>query len=152
MDMAEGNRTMAAVLLRTALLATVLAVIAGFLGMHMLAGGHGLHSPAAHSAAAAAAGAVEASGTTASDHHHGPADHQRPPAPPSCVCEGACGEAHAAHVSCTPAPSSTFPAVPAAATTALAARPSTAPPKVRVAAYSYRPATPTPTELSISRT
>nr|WP_283810508.1 DUF6153 family protein [Arthrobacter sp. C9C5] len=132
------------------MLAGILAVLAGLLGMHVLAGTHGAHASAAYTQTAPASDHA-ASGHAASDHT-GPATHHETPTPASCVCGGGCGEQHAAHTSCTPAPSGASLSAPLPGTTLLAVQPRSAAEVDQLPAYSYLPTTPTPNELSISRT
>lgn len=145
----------AAGLLRFALLAGILAVLAGLLGMHVLAGTQGAHASAEHVQTAPASG-HSASFHAAAGHtapaHTGQAIHHETPTPPSCVCGGGCGEQHAAHTSCTPAPSGASLSAPLPGTTLLTFRPRSAAEVDQLAANSYLPSTPTPNELSISRT
>lgn len=134
----------AAILLRVALLAGIAAVIAGLLGMHVFSVVHGASASTGHPAAE--------SQTTAAAGHPGPAAHHETPTPPSCVCGGGCGEQHAAHASCTPAAPTASLSAPPPGTTLLTVLPWSGAEPDRLPAYSYRPATPTPSELSISRT
>lgn len=149
--------------LRLALLAAVLAVLAGFLGMHIFSGSQVVRASAEHSAIVAPAvipghstASHAVSGHTTAGHsgtgHPGAATGHETPAPPSCVGGGGCGEQHTAHVSCTPAPSGASVGAPPPGTTLLAVQPRSAPLAAPATAYSYLPATPTPSELSISRT
>lgn len=170
---------------RAALLAGILAVIVGFLGMHIFSGSHGMHSqyplpgsagPAAeHSAAPASATALDAHAShkavltapvsatatpvLATPTSVTPASSM--PAsvtaggtqvPASCVCAGGCGDKPAVHVACTPSPAGASLSAPTPGTTPLAmqsrTRASAAPQPDRT----YRPGTPTPLDLSISRT
>lgn len=100
---------------RAALLAGILAVIAGFLSMHILTGSHGTHS---HAPVSGSAG-------------HAAADH--PAAPASAPTHGQ------------------HPSYYAAATTLLAMQ-SWAASRDRQPDYAYLPGTPSPRDLSISRT
>ena len=173
-----------AVLRRAALLAGLLAVIAGFLGMHILPGSHGQH------AQASPPGSIQTS--TAPHRRPGARRTDRrpflpgtpataPPArspvsrqpraertaptvtpaaatvggtqvPPSCVCQGGCAETPAVHVDCTPSPAGASLSAPQPGTTLLAAQPWTAARADRLSGYAYLPGTPTPRDLSISRT
>ena len=116
---------------RAALLAGILAVIAGFLGMHILTGSHGMHSHAVMPAS------VIVGGTQV---------------PPSCVCQGGCAQKPAAHVDCTPSPAGASLSPPQPGTTLLAMQSWTAALADRQPDYAYLPGTPTPRDLSISRT
>lgn len=166
------------------LLAALLAVIAGFLGMHILSGSHGMHSqapssgttghgPAEHAAAPVPAPAhnTHSSHSTHSSHQAGstaPADSPAPPpspdvipasatvggtdVPPSCVCQGGCAERPAMHVGCTPSPAGATLGAPQPGAALPAARPWTAGQADLPSGYAYRPGTPSPNDLSISRT
>jgi hypothetical protein len=138
-----------------ALLAGILAVLSGVLGMHVLAGTHGAHASAEHIQAAPTSGHA-ASDHTASAHaasaHTRQAIRHETPTPPSCVCGGGCGEQQAAHTSCTPAPSGASLSAPLPGTTLLAVQPRSAAEVDQLPANSYLPSTPTPNEMSISRT
>ena len=167
----------AAWLRHAVLLAALLAVIAGFLGMHILSGSHGMHSQAPpsgttghtaaeHPAAPAPAPAhgTHAGHSTHSSHQAGsPAPPPSPdviPAavtvggtevPPSCVCQGGCAEP-AMHVGCTPSPAGATLSAPQPGAALPAARPWTAGRTDLPSGYAYRPGTPSPNDLSISRT
>ncbi|WP_024367261.1 hypothetical protein [Arthrobacter sp. TB 26] len=136
---------------RAALLAGILAVIAGFLGMHILSGSHGMHS---HAAVAGSGGHAEQAADPASAPAHGqhPSHNAGPTTPPSCVCQGGCAEKPAAHVDCTPSPAGASLGAPQPGTTLLAIQSWTAAPAGRQAHYAFLPGTPTPRDLSISRT
>ena len=157
---AAHTRHHAAGLVRAALLATVLAVLAGLLGMHVLSASHAAHAAAAGApsgeVALAAASGHAASGHSDSGHaaakHAGTSPSHETPAPPSCGCGGDCGGQSSAHVSCTPAPSGASLSAPAPGTTLMAVQPRTEPLAAPATAHSHQPATPTPIELSISRT
>lgn len=166
-------------LLRYALLlAGLLAVILGLLGMHVLAGSHGMHTQAAsassqagqgttghdtdhlaghgtHDAAvrdsvqvpdAAGAGRAEPWVTTASAPDGGTE------VPPSCVCQGGCAEKPAVHAGCTPSPAGGSLSAPAPGSTFLDGESWTAARADLPSGYAYLPGTPTPRDLSISRT
>jgi hypothetical protein len=184
MSAAAGANPVAA-LRRAALLAGLLAVIAGFLGMHILSGSHGLHgqapppggvqtSPASHTGDPASSGhfaghsaghSSHSPAGTATQAHDGPAAARTAPSvtpvaatiggtqvPPSCVCQGGCAEQPTAHVDCTPSPAGASLSAPQPGTTLLEAQPWTAAWADRLSGYSYLPGTPTPRDLSISRT
>lgn len=134
-------RRIAALLGRTGLLAVVLAIVAGILGMHVLTGDHSAHD-AGHAAV----------GHSPGDHDH-PAIHAA--AEEAFTASGSCGSGcpgvQEAGVSCIPSAKAGAlavfpPQAAAAAQLALAAGTRTP------AAYSYVPTSPTPCELSISRT
>jgi len=138
---------------RAALLAGILAVLAGFLGMHILTGSHGLHSyaPASGSAGHAAAD-HPAAPASAPAHGQHPSLNAGPTTPPPCVCQGGCAEKPAAHVDCTPSPAGASLSAPQPGTTLLAMQSWTAALAGRQPHYAFLPGTPTPRDLSISRT
>lgn len=156
--MREQHRIIARSFLSAGLLAAVLALIAGVLGMHIVAGPHSLHAAAPPT-------------TTMSDGalpgHAGAPLHANHPSPDSaqpadegagttaravCSCPGNCPAGHVMAGSC----------VPSAATATLAApipdRSPVVPSAFQIAAadglppWSYLPRSPSPGELSISRT
>ena len=173
-----------AALRRAVLLAGLLAVIAGFLGMHILSGSHSLHaqaSPPGSSSASTAhtagpAPSEQTAGHPSGHSSHGaagtfPQSHGTPSAertapsvtpaaatvggsqpPPSCVCQGGCAETPAVHVDCTPSPAGASLSAPQPGTALLAAQSWSAAWADRLSGYAYLPGTPTPRDLSISRT
>ena len=173
-----------AVLRRAALLAGLLALIAGFLGMHIVAGSHGVHAqstppgsiqtstapdpagqavaeeaaahPAGHSSHSAAGTFSEADGPaaaeTASAVTAAAATVGGTQVPPSCTCLSGCAEEPAVHVGCTPSPAGASLSTPQPGTTLLDAQPWTAEAADRLSGYAYLPGTPSPRDLSISRT
>ncbi|KUM41260.1 hypothetical protein [Arthrobacter sp. EPSL27] len=164
----------AALLRHAFLLAAVLAVILGFLGMHVLASSHGTHA----SAAAAVEGSHAAEhGTRPAGHHPAPpadarsaehhqADHpaEHPSAapaaaagsgtavPPSCDCQNGCTEQPGAHVDCTPSQAGAALSAPQPGATLVTARPHADGHSDLLPRSTYLPGTPTPGDLSISRT
>ena len=172
-----------AVLRRAAFLAGLLAVIAGFLGMHIIAGSHGLHAqsppPGGIQTAPHAAGQAAADQTaghpaghsghgaagTFSQSDDGPAAAETASAvtpaaatvggtqvPPSCTCQGGCAETPAVHIGCTPSPAGASMSAPQPGPALPEGRPWTAEGADRPPGYAYVPGTPTPRDLSISRT
>lgn len=156
-------RAVASFLRAAWLLAATLAVIAGLLGMHVLTAGHASHGPvaqgmASHSAAAPAAptGAAAVVHSAVGDHP-GHAGHAAAPAStdPPALAPGTCGN------SCPGAQESgapCVPSVPGGSVTVL-------PPQAALAvlpllpaagnpgsSYGYLPPSPSPCDLSISRT
>ena len=168
-----------AVLRRAALLTGLLAVIAGFLGMHVFSGSHGMHSihgqaspgvsierspahtaghPAGHSGHGTAgtfshAYDRPAAATTAPSGTPAAATVRGTHVPPSCVCQGGCAEKPSAHIDCTPSLGGASLTAPQPGTTLLGAHPRTVLARAdRLSSYAYLPGTPTPRDLSISRT
>ena len=167
-----------ALLRHALLLAGLLAVVLGLLGMHVLAGSHGMHDQAASAPAPAGpvttgqdGGRPAGHGThdaTVRDFVQGP-DTPGPasavpaltPAsatvcgteePPSCVCQDGCAEKQAVHTGCTPSPAGASLSAPPPGSTFLDGESWTAARADRPAGYAYVPGTPSPRELSISRT
>ncbi|MDN4643163.1 hypothetical protein [Arthrobacter sp. PsM3] len=166
----------ASALRRAVLLAGILAVLAGFLGMHILSGSHGMHSQEPHPGSASQAAAEHSAASTTAPAHDGHASHNTvltaPPTaaatpvpvtpasvtvggtevPPSCVCPGGCADNSAVHVDCTPSPAGASLSAPPPGTTPLAMQSWTPALAARPPGRSYHPGTPTPRDLSISRT
>jgi hypothetical protein len=167
----------ATALRRGFLLAGLLAIVAGFLGMHVMTGMHGAHAMAAMTSSAEAAGSSSRPETGLASHPAAHALHDRTmghdsmapaatatsgpeqagntnAAEPSasCVCQSSCTDPASMHSAC----------VPSAAVTSLAAPPPGMAPAsmhnpdshgdAAVRAYFYLPASPSPGDLSISRT
>ena len=140
-DPLRGRAT--AFLLRISLLAALLSIIAGILGMHVMAGGHSMHATAAASPAAVVS---QASVVGQQAVHHA----ATPPAP-SCTSSGTCTGMSALHAVCVPAPghnalTAPLPGVPPYANAG------TAEAGALVSGYSHRPGSPSPGDLCISRT
>lgn len=182
----------ASALRRAVLLAGILAVIAGFLGMHIFSGSHGAHSQelppgsAGQAAAAHPAASTSARAATTGHTNHNAGRQAPPPAaaapvpampasvmpasvmpasampasvtvggiqvPPACTCPGGCADKSAVHIDCTPSPAGTSLSAPPPGTTPLAVQSRTAALAVRQADQTYHPGTPSPRDLSISRT
>jgi hypothetical protein len=156
---------------RTALFLGVLAILAGLIGMHVLASSHTQHGPGALAAVPAGAHATHAAApsTAARTAPNAMADgtvhaatldpasarpmgSSAPEPPPSCVSTGATGEMSAPHASCIPAPATAGLSAPSPGTTSFAG-PEPAADTARVlCAATHVPGSPTPGELSISRT
>jgi hypothetical protein len=144
----HGGST-AALLGRTALLAGILAVIAGILGMHVMTGNHAAHSH--QSLATASAPAVAA--PDHAEHHHAvvpPATHDHAAA--QCSCSGSCSGMQAMGAPCTPSAKTASFTAPPPGDAGLAVNDSAGFNPAAPAAYSYLPGSPSPGDLSISRT
>ncbi|QOT19777.1 MULTISPECIES: DUF6153 family protein [Paenarthrobacter] len=141
--------------LHAGLLAAVLALIAGVLGMHIvMTGGH--TSQAATSITRASLSESAAHGTPGGQGSHAPissaAAGTGTVGQAQCSCSGNCPSEHVMAGSCIPslatgsltAPLPDATAAPASTVTALQAQACTR--------WSYRPGSPSPGELSISRT
>ena len=112
------------------LLAAVFALIAGILGMHVMTGTHSAHATAAATHSQHASAEVSA----------------------HCSCAGDCGDQHAASLTCTPSLAAGVLAAPAPDT--ITVLPATLQPAdfTSASVWQYRPAGPSPGDLSISRT
>lgn len=142
--------------LHAGLLAVVLALIAGVLGMHIvMSGGH--TSQASTSITTASLAESAAHGTPGGHGSHAPTSSAAPGTgtvgQAQCSCSGNCPSEHVMASSCIPSLATgsltaplpdTTTAAPAPTVTALQAQACTR--------WSYRPGSPSPGELSISRT
>lgn len=163
----RGGRT-AALLCRTALLAGILAVIAGTFGMHVMTGNHAAHplgtSLGTAPAPAAAAPTVPGSHETrtapalAADH----AEHDAlasvsvsaagADASAQCSCSGSCSGMQAMGATCTPSAKTASFTAPPPGDAGLAVNTGAGFNLAAPATYSYLPGSPSPGDLSISRT
>ncbi|WP_144406494.1 hypothetical protein [Arthrobacter sp. SPG23] len=158
-------------LLRTALFLGVLAILAGFIGMHVLASSHTQHGAgalaavpagthASHAAAPSAAaptaphamadGTVHAAALDPASAR--PMGSSAPEPPPSCVSTGETGEMSAPHASCIPAPATAGLSAPPPGSASFAGPEPAADTGRVLYASTHVPGSPTPGELSISRT
>lgn len=153
-----------ALLLRAGYLLAALALMAGILGMHIMTGAHSM--AATHTMpAAAAAVAGQQPGAPAGDAVHsthqtsgsGITPEASPAAQPvigsssSCASAGACPEMHAMDAGCVLKPGNTTLSAPSPGT-APDALPAFSHAAVTSTNYSHTPDSPSPGELSISRT
>jgi hypothetical protein len=165
---------LSAALLRAGLLAAVLAIVAGIFGMHVMTADHGSHaSPSTHTGAAQAeiahpagdSAVAHSAGAHSAGHAvvghpaggHTPAGH--PATQPeagafftaSQSCSSGCPAARESGASCIPsAKAGSLAVIPPP--TGPAAHSGQAASTASAAGYSYVPSSPTPCELSISRT
>ncbi len=157
------HRTIAgSALLTTALLTAVLAIITGILGMHVMTGTHSEHSSATVSTGLpeSAGQTLPASGSKASGHgaHLAPStEHASQELSPAasfaqCSCSGNCSSQHSMNTACTPTVATGGLAAQAPTETTSITRQSAASTITDRAPWSYRPGSPSPGELSISRT
>lgn len=146
-----------AILRRVVVLTGVLAIVAGILGMHIMTGTHAMPAVAAghdtgalHAMQAAtdhpgrvADITVVTGTTTAQSLTHAPG--------PSCADSGGCTMISAMHGNCVPSPGNTTLAAPPPGTTPLLSSigPITGVPDI---GYKFIPRSPSPGQLSISRT
>ncbi|MDQ0819760.1 hypothetical protein QFZ79_002050 [Arthrobacter sp. V4I6] len=151
-----------AILHRAGLLAGLLAVLAGILGMHVMTGSHSMHSPAALTAAVGTA-KVHAESTTAHGHTaHGPVDtssahssggHEAASVSmEQCSCSDNCTGMNSMAVSCTPSAKTGSLSAPLPGTVVFSVISNAGAPGAVLRSYSYLPGSPSPGELSISRT
>lgn len=172
--MAARAARAAAFLRSAALLAAVLAVVAGFIGMHVLTGTHAAHAAATVQAPASAQSPAGHGGTESrraheSRHPHAASRHDHAPSLParadhpandrvgavgavSDTCLGDCSAAAGMGTDCVPSPQHADWKAPPPGTGAVAVDHHGALPDVRAGSYPYLPGTPSPGELSISRT
>ncbi|ABM10641.1 hypothetical protein FHR86_003693 [Paenarthrobacter ilicis] len=158
-----AQRIMAGSALLTAtLLAAVLAIIAGILGMHVMAGTHSAHSAAAVPAAAP----IMTTGVLATSGN--PSGHPSPSSgdaaleelsashgaasPAQCSCSGNCPSELSMTVACIPSAAAGVLAAPVPAEAPSITGPSLDSTLMVWNLWSYRPGGPSPGELSISRT
>lgn len=145
------------------LLALVIAIVAGILGMHVLTAGHSEHSMAAAAPTAAGGTAAGVTAAGAAPAHDGHQEHERhaehhktdaavDAAPERDSCSGGCTGMHTTAASCTPSAKTGSLSAPLPGTAALGSIFSVATPCPAALWYSYVPASPSPGELSISRT
>ena len=161
--MATRVRVLSSALLRAGLVAAVLAVMAGILGMHVITADHSSHAagPAVAGSVAGSTAAAAAGGH--SDHSRHPGDTAGSQAEPAIqaaehapltaadACGSACPGIQESGASCIPLATTgslaVFPPNGAAG-----GEPNLAVHARHVRAYSFTPSSPTPCELSISRT
>ncbi|MET1086086.1 MAG: hypothetical protein ABWY04_03035 [Arthrobacter sp.] len=156
---ASAKRLVMILLRRAGGLAAVLAVIAGILGMHVMTANHSMPSPAAMTTTTA--GAVHNTASPADGHagHQVSAGHSTQGASvqdvtesPSEPCSGSCTSMQTMTVSCTPSAKSGSLTAPLPGTTLFGVIPAAGPAAALEGLYSYLPGSPSPGELSISRT
>ena len=162
--MTARTRVLSAALLRAGLLAAVLAIVAGIFGMHVMTAhsSHAGHAAVVQPQAAQPAAAQLPGGHPAVEHpadeqgsgqaHGAAAGYQAARATFSAAesCSSGCPGAQEAGAPCIPlAKTASLAVVPPQAGTAGPAPTATARGAV---GYSYIPASPTPCDLSISRT
>lgn len=148
---------------RAGLFAALLAVIAGILGMHVMTGTHGTHSPVT----AAVPALTPTTGTGHAESTPGHAGHGTPGgtvgySQPSvqdaagtleqCSCSGSCANGHAMTAACTPTAKTGSFSAPSPGTTVIAVISSGAADGMVPGLWPYLPDTPSPGQLSISRT
>ncbi|CAI3796873.1 hypothetical protein [Pseudarthrobacter sp. MM222] len=147
---------------RAGLLAGILTVLAGILGMHVMTGSHSMHSAAAITAAAGAA--TVHTGTAAADGHpvHGTADTASSrrtgveiaasSSVQECSCSDGCTSMQTMTVTCTPLAKTGSLSVPLPGAGIFGSISNARAPGAVPLAYSYLPGSPSPGQLSISRT
>jgi hypothetical protein len=160
-----ASRTMTGSALRTAaLLVTVLGLIAGILGMHVMTGTHSAHATMVSSAMTATPGDDPAAAGKDDAGHAAHLTSSRTGAaapvggvstgafPAQCSCSGNCTSGQSMNVSCVPSLASGGLSAPTPAETLSLTAPSQASNILALSIWSYRPGGPSPGELSISRT
>ncbi|MCZ9880190.1 hypothetical protein [Arthrobacter sp. B2a2-09] len=135
----------------------MLAIIAGILGMHVMTGSHTMHAAAAAGAGAGAGMAHTAEPGDAGHSHLGAPGAVPAAATPgntdtaSCPDPGPCPSAASMGGVCIPAPGPAPLAAPPPGSAPFALQPGPGL-SVTFGGYPYRPGSPSPGELSISRT
>ncbi|UOD82915.1 hypothetical protein [Paenarthrobacter ureafaciens] len=156
----QARRTMTGTFLSIGLLVTVMALIAGVLGMHVMTSLHTQYPMTTAVTTTVISVETVDHGTAAHDPHGGGAgitDAQADAGPAAdglaqCACSGNCSTEHAMGVSCVPSTATGVLAAPLPDTS------TTVPSSFRPVAtgastlWSYLPGSPSPGELSISRT
>lgn len=155
---ATAHRHAVAFLRSAGLVAAVLAIIAGIFGMHVLTSTHAMHAPASAGATADthSAASPDHTGYTAVPgtftEHRALAEQDRPGvAAEQCSESSDCASMHAMTVACTPLAKTASLAAPPPGTLALGIN-NTAAAGAFTGQWSYHPGSPSPCELSISRT
>ncbi|WP_284752732.1 hypothetical protein [Arthrobacter sp. efr-133-R2A-120] len=150
-DPLRGRAT--AFLLRIGLLAGLLAIIAGIVGMHVMAGGHSMHATpvVSQSAVVSQSHGAHTHAERASLLDEAAVQHATSSPAAPCTCPGTCTGMSALHAVCVPAPghntlTAPLPGVPPYANAGTAGG------GVLVSGYSHRPGSPSPGDLCISRT
>lgn len=165
--MAAQRTITGSALLTASLLAAVLALITGILGMHVMTGTHST----AHSVAMVSAGTTDTTGpvpstpgSEASGHAgHLAASPQRAAlqelslgngagSATQCSCSGNCSSQHSMSASCIPTVATAGVAAPVPDDTVSITGQSATSITTAYVRWSYRPGSPSPGELSISRT
>lgn len=148
-----------AFLRRAGLFATVLALIAGIFGMHVMTATHAMHSPAA---AAATVSAHHGSSRAGHTGEHPPGPFSGPEMPAAQVEAGArtapcpdsdnCASMHSMTAACTPSAKTGSLAAPLPGAGITARNTNAGTPGSISARWSHLPSSPSPGELCISRT
>jgi hypothetical protein len=142
---------------RAGLFGTVLALIAGIFGMHVMTSTHELHPPAM--AAAASSSHHDSSGTGHMEQLPGSSNPDMPgvqtgsaPVAVQCSDSGNCSSMHAMTAACTPSAKSGSLTAPLPGTWVMARTTLTGTLTEASTGWSYLPGSPSPGELCISRT
>lgn len=171
--MSHAAATLRRGFLLVGLLVGLLAIVAGFLGMHIMTGMSGAHAMTAVTSSTEPTGTSSPAslvvhpaahapqdGTTAHDSMAPvtasapePAAKSTLAAPAaSCVCQSPCTDPLLMHSACVPSAAVTSLAAPPPGTTPVSFHTPATRGDGAVRAYSYLPASPSPGDLSISRT
>lgn len=161
------QRTMpGSALLTAGLLSAVVALIAGILGMHVMTGTHSMHAlTAVTGTPSAAVGSVSTTTDRESTGHSGHAGASQERAasrdaaasgmsasPAQCSCSGNCTNQHAMSASCIPSVAPGGLSAPAPNDTPSITAPSQTSTIIARRVWAYRLGSPSPAELSSSRT
>ncbi|XAS63011.1 hypothetical protein ACOM2C_06075 [Pseudarthrobacter sp. So.54] len=159
---ATSQRRVAAFLHHAGLLAAVLAVIGGILGMHVMTGNHSVHAPAATAGPATETAQPGHFNSVSGHSGHSTPDglsmapeagvHAPSLAAAQCPDPAGCPEMQAMAPGCIPAANTASLAAPLPGTAVLTVDTKTGPFLARAAGWSYLPGSPSPGQLCISRT
>ncbi|HJW01130.1 MAG TPA: hypothetical protein VJ617_18740 [Arthrobacter sp.] len=154
---ASARRRLAALTGHATLLAGILAIVAGILGMHTLTGTHAGHTLGAAAPPSSAAAAV--STALAGGHSHGSSAHTASGAAvsgategPAASCTGSFAGADLPGAACTPLAKAGSLAAPAPGSAGHLADAAISSGAAALGLYTYLPDGPSPGDLSISRT
>lgn len=148
-----------AFLRRAGLLTAVLALIAGIFGMHVMTATHAAHSQTLPAATVSAHHGSSPAGHTG-EHAAGPAAAAAMPAAQAdestrtaqCTESGSCTSVHSMTDPCTPSAKAGSLAAPLPGTVIVSRNMTTGTLSAFSAQWSYRPGSPSPGDLCISRT
>lgn len=157
---APGHARATALLCGAGLFATVLGLMAGIFGMHVMTASHALHSPATAAAAPASTQPESSPAGHPAGHDPGTASVPDVQAAPgdegmrtvNCTASDDCPGMQSMTAACTPSAKTGSLAAPLPGTGVIARNITAGILSTISARWSYRPGSPSPDELCISRT
>jgi hypothetical protein len=162
---AASRGPVTAFLLRAGIVAGILAIIAGIFGMHIMTGNHTMHSPAAAQTPAGAVSVGDSHDSHQRTAHPGLPDTSTAGATEhpvagalgagqaaSCTCPAHCTSVQAMSAACIPSTNTGVLSAPEPGQGTLASDSWDGLPVRAGASYAHVPGSPSPGELSISRT